>query len=131
MITRHLPWNELLHEVVEYQGILYLAGIVAEDLTVDMTGQASDCMAQLERLLRAHGSDLGHVLQVTIYIADLAEKAAFDAVWRRTFPPAALPARAGIGVADLGPGVKVEIVAIAAKRGTPARAATASDVVSS
>ena len=114
MIKRTLPFGDMLHEVVEHAGVLYLAGIVADDISGDMTAQAVDCMGQLKRLLEMHGSSLTHVLQVTIYIADLSEKPAFDEVWKRTFAPAKWPARAGIGVADLGSGVRVEIVATAA-----------------
>lgn len=115
MIKRTLPYAAMLHEVVEHQGTLYLAGIVSEDLTLDMTGQAKDCMRQLATLLTAHGSSMAHVLQATIYIADLAQKPAFDAVWKASFAEGTWPARAGIGVGSLGKDVLVEFVVTAAK----------------
>lgn len=115
MIKRTLPYAEMLHEVVEHNGVLYLAGIVSEDLSLDMKGQAEDCMRQLRTLLGAHGSSMSQVLQATIYIADLAEKAAFDAVWKASFAEGQWPARAGIGAGGLGKDVKVEIVVTAAK----------------
>lgn len=114
-ITRTLPWGGMGHEVVVHNGVLYLGGIVADVLAPDMTAQAEDCLDQLKRLLENHGSSLAHVLQCTIYIADLTEKPAFDAVWVGTFAAAQMPARAGIGVGSLGAGVKVELVVIAAK----------------
>lgn len=114
-IVRHAPWAGMLHEVVAHHGTLYLSGIVSEDLSLDMTGQAEDCLRQLETLLKAHGSGLDKVLQASIYIADMAEKPKFDVVWKQRFAAAHLPARAGIGVADLGPKVLVEIVVIAAQ----------------
>ena len=46
-IKRSAPYGGILHEVVEHNGTLYLAGIVSEDLSVDMTGQAEDVMRQL------------------------------------------------------------------------------------
>jgi enamine deaminase RidA (YjgF/YER057c/UK114 family) len=55
-------------------------------------------------------------LQVTIYMTSLKEKADFNAAWKAHFAEAHLPARAAIGVADLGPGVKLEITAIAARQ---------------
>lgn len=115
MIQRTLPYGDILHEVVAHNGVLYLAGIVAEDLALDMAGQARDCLGQLERLLTGHGSDLTRVLQATIYFADLTDKPAFDAVWSATFGVAHLPARAGIGVGTLGPRVKLELVVTAAQ----------------
>jgi enamine deaminase RidA (YjgF/YER057c/UK114 family) len=115
-ITRHAAWAGLLHEVVAHNDTLYLSGIVAEDLSLDMTGQAEDCLRQLETVLKAHGSDLDHVLHASIYIADMAQKPKFDAVWTRRFAARNLPARAGVGVADLGTKVLVEIVIIAARK---------------
>jgi len=57
------------------------------------------------------------VLQVTICITNLAEKTDFNRVWKAYFKEVNLPARAVIGVADLGPGVKLELVATAAVDG--------------
>lgn len=115
MIKRSAPYAGLLHEVVEHNGTLYLAGLVSEDLSLDITGQSEDVMRQLDTLLKAHGSDLHHVLQATIYFSDLGLKPGFDAVWKRWLGADHLPARAGIGVADLGPRVLLEMVVIAAK----------------
>nr|WP_249787293.1 MULTISPECIES: RidA family protein [unclassified Bradyrhizobium] len=116
VITRSLPYEGLLHEIVEHNGVLYLGGIVPEDAGLDMAGQAEDVLRQLRTLLEGAGSDLSCVLQVTIFVADLTEKAAFNQVWKRYFTAEHLPARAAIGVADLGPGVKLELTAIAARR---------------
>ncbi|WP_456726273.1 Rid family hydrolase [Bradyrhizobium sp. USDA 3397] len=85
MITRSLPYEGLLHEIVEHNGVLYLGGIVPEDAGLDMAGQAEDVLRQLKILLEGAGSDLSCVLQVTIFMADLTEKAAFNQVWKRYF----------------------------------------------
>jgi enamine deaminase RidA (YjgF/YER057c/UK114 family) len=116
MIKRVLPYEGLLHEVVEHHGVLYIGGIVPEDTSLDMSGQANDVLGQLTQLLKTLGSDLSNVLQVTIYMTSLKEKAEFNAAWKAHFAEAHLPARAAIGVADLGPGVKLEITAIAARQ---------------
>lgn len=114
-IKRSAPYGGILHEVVEHNATLYLAGIVSEDLSLDMTGQAEDVMRQLTQLLKANGSDLSRVLQATIYFADLGLKPAFDVVWKRHIADGHMPARAGIGVADLGANVLLEMVVTAAK----------------
>ena len=59
-------------------------------------------------LPRAAGNDLRN---------DLAEKPDFNRVWKAHFKEVNLPARAMIGVADLGTGVKLELVATAAVDG--------------
>ena len=115
MIQRIFPYEGLLHEVVEHGGVLYIGGIVAEDTSLGMSGQANDVLGQLSRLLKTLGSDLANVLQVTIFVTKLSEKAEFNAAWKAHFTEAHLPARAVVGVADLGPGVKLEMTAIAAR----------------
>ncbi len=115
MIKRISPYEGLLHEVVEQNDVLYIGGIVAEDTSLDMAGQANDVLGQLSRLLTTLGSDLSKVLQTTIFVTDLGEKPALNAAWKSYFAEAHLPARATIGVADLGKGVKLEMTAIAAR----------------
>jgi enamine deaminase RidA (YjgF/YER057c/UK114 family) len=117
MIKRLLPWDGLGHEVVAHGGVLYIGGIVAEDTSLDMAGQADDVLRQLGKLLAAGGSSIARVLQVTIFVTDLSEKPDFNRAWKAHFKDANLPARATIGVADLGPGVKLELVATAAVDG--------------
>jgi enamine deaminase RidA (YjgF/YER057c/UK114 family) len=114
MIKRLLPWDGLGHEVVANGGLLHIGGVVAEDTSLDMAGQADDVLRQLAKLLTAGGSSMGRVLQVTIYATNLSEKPDFNRVWKEHFKEVNLPARAMIGVADLGPGVKLELVATAA-----------------
>jgi len=115
MIERLLPWDELGHEVVAHGDVLYIGGVIAEDTSLDMAGQADDVLRQLAKLLAAGGSTMARVLQVTVFITNLAEKTDFNRVWKVHFKQVNVPARAVIGVADLGPGVKLELVATAAK----------------
>jgi len=116
MIKRTSSYGGILHEVVEHNGTLYLSGLVADTLTPDIKAQTEDIMRQLQTLLRANGSDVDRVLQATVYLSDLSLKDGFNAVWKKTFAEAHLPARAAIGVADLGKDVLVEMVLITAKR---------------
>ncbi|ETR76595.1 endoribonuclease L-PSP [Afipia sp. P52-10] len=116
MITRHEP-SSILHGVVRHGNTLYLAGVVAEDLSQDMAGQAAQVFAEIDELLNKHGSDKEHILAATIYVTDIAEKAAMNPVWTKWLPSHALPARATIGINDLGPGVKIEVVVTAAVKG--------------
>lgn len=115
MIKRTSSYGGILHEVVEHNGTLYLSGLVADTLAPDIRSQTEDIMRQLQTLLRANGSDVDRVLQATVYLSDLSLKTGFNEVWQKTFAAANLPARAAIGVADLGKGVLVEMVVIAAK----------------
>ncbi len=114
MITRFGPYEGLLHEVVAHNGVLYFGGMVSEDLSLDMTGQARDVFRQLEALLAAHGSDRTKILSALIFVSDLDLKQAFNAEWKRYFDPAHLPGRATVMAGGLGEGVLLEIVFTAA-----------------
>ena len=114
MITRTGPYAGLLHEVVEYKGVLYFGGVVAEDLTLDIAGQTTDMLRQVDQLLAVHGSDRTRILSVLLFIPDLALRPALNEIWKDWFAAEHLPARASIGVGDLGPGVLLEGVFTAA-----------------
>jgi enamine deaminase RidA (YjgF/YER057c/UK114 family) len=113
-ITR-VGFYEVLHEVVAHGNTLYLGGIVAEDLSGGMAGQTEDVMQQMQALLEGNGSSLDRILSATIFVTDLMLKPAMNEVWLRYLPAHAIPARATVGVADLGPGVLIEVTAIAAR----------------
>jgi 2-iminobutanoate/2-iminopropanoate deaminase len=73
--------------------------------------QARLTIDNLEGILQAAGSGLDRLVKATIYLADLADWAAVDAVWRERvdgIPPARAAVRA-----DLLAGMLVEIDAIA------------------
>ncbi len=115
MVKRSGPHAGILHEVVEHNGTLYLAGVVAEDLSKDMTGQAKSVFDQIDALLKEHGSSKDKLLTALIFITDMKEKPAMNAVWKAWLAPANLPTRATIGVNDLEPNVRIEVVVTAAK----------------
>jgi len=47
---------DVLHEVVEHNGILYIGGIVADDPTLDMAGQTTQALRYLSQLLKERRS---------------------------------------------------------------------------
>ena len=110
-IERSDAYAGLMHLAVAHGDTVYLAGIVPDDLGADMEGQARDVLRQLDEAAAAHGLDRSRVLTATIFVTDMSEKPAMNRVWQEFFDPAHLPARATIGVADLGPGVRLEMVA--------------------
>ncbi len=48
-IKRTGEFGGLLHEVVEHGDMIYFAGLVSEDLKLDMAGQTKDVLNQLEK----------------------------------------------------------------------------------
>jgi enamine deaminase RidA (YjgF/YER057c/UK114 family) len=115
MVKRSGRYADILHEVVEHNGTLYLAGVVAEDLSADMAGQARSVFGQIDQLLSEHGSSKAQLLTALIFITDMKDKPAMNQAWKRWLAPADLPTRATIGVSDLEPNVRIEVVVTAAK----------------
>jgi enamine deaminase RidA (YjgF/YER057c/UK114 family) len=112
-IQRIRPGKRLAEAVV-YGPTIYLAGQVASDPGLDITGQTRDVLAQIDRLLADNGSNRSQLLSVTIYLADMADFAAMNAVWDAWVPPENLPARATVEARLARPEYRVEMQAIAA-----------------
>jgi enamine deaminase RidA (YjgF/YER057c/UK114 family) len=108
---------DVLHEVVEHNGILHIGGIVADDPTLDMAGQTTQALESLARLLEEHGSGVDHILQILVFITDMSKKPEMNRAWKAFFKdPSVLPARATLGISAIEEGVLIEIVTTAAKR---------------
>ncbi|MFV2946406.1 RidA family protein, partial [Pseudomonas japonica] len=81
----------------------------------DITAQSECTLQALKVALEKAGSSMDRVLHLTIYLTDMAERAAFNEVYQRFFS-SPWPVRAAVGVAELAvEGMKVEVTAMAAK----------------
>jgi len=79
----------------------------------DIESQTAQALRNLEAILEAAGSSLGHVLRCGVFLVDMREFAAMNAVYARIFGNYR-PARTTVQVAGLPvPGLRVEIDAIA------------------
>jgi 2-iminobutanoate/2-iminopropanoate deaminase len=74
--------------------------------------QTEQVFNNLEAVLYAAGSSLARVVSVTVFMTDLAEFAAMNAVFARRFGEHR-PARSTVQVAALPIGARVEIAAVA------------------
>jgi 2-iminobutanoate/2-iminopropanoate deaminase len=108
-------------QAIVHQGVVYVAGQLAIDPARpdrppgDIRSQTGQVLENLSAILQAAGSDLGHLLQVTIYVTDLDLWGEVNAVFAARLG-AHRPARAVVPVAALHRGFLVEIQAIAAIR---------------
>lgn len=102
-----------LSDATEYNGVIYLAGQVAEDLNAGMRAQTADALRQIDALLAKCGSSKSRILSATIYVTDMALKPEMDAAWMAWVDQSRPPARATVE-ARLGANVLVEITLMAA-----------------
>jgi enamine deaminase RidA (YjgF/YER057c/UK114 family) len=93
--------------------LVYLAGQVAEDPNADITAQTRSVLAQIARLLGEAASDKTRMLSTTIYLADMADYAAMNAVWDAWVPKGEPPARATVEARLANPAYRVEMQVVA------------------
>ena len=98
---------------VVHNDVIYLVEVPA-NLDADVTGQTENLLASIERLLAQAGSDKSRLLMVTIYLADMADYAAMNAVWDAWLPDGSAPSRACVQARLANPEFRVEMVLTAA-----------------
>lgn len=103
-----------MSEMVVHNGTVYLAGQIADDAAADITGQTQQVLAAVDALLARAGSDKSRLLRAEIFLADLGDFDAMNAVWQSWVVPGHTPARATVQAALANPRWKVEIVVTAA-----------------
>jgi enamine deaminase RidA (YjgF/YER057c/UK114 family) len=94
--------------------LVYLAGQVAEERKADITLQTRSVLAQIDRLLGEAGTDKTKILSATIYLADMSDYQAMNAVWDQWVPAGETPARATVEAKLAHPDYRVEMQVVAA-----------------
>jgi enamine deaminase RidA (YjgF/YER057c/UK114 family) len=113
-ITRH-GTGPRMSEAVAYNGILWVAGQVGQP-GASVADQTRQCLAEVDRILAAAGTDKTRILSAQIWLADMATFSQMNAVWDAWVPQGHTPARA-TGEAKLAtPEYKVEVIVTAALR---------------
>ena len=105
-----------MSDVAVHNGVVYLAGQVADDTSKDVKGQTAQVLATIDRLLADAGTDKTRMLQVQIFLSDIANFAAMNEVWDAWVPQGHTPPRATIESRLATPAYLVEIKVIDAAR---------------
>ncbi len=103
-----------MSQAVVCNGMVFLAGQVAEDTSQDATGQTRQILAAIDKLLAEAGSDKSRLLSAQIFLTDMSDFAAMNKVWESWVAAGQTPARATVQAALAKPQYKVEIVVAAA-----------------
>lgn len=100
--------------------MIFVAGQIAIDprigdivYTDDVKKQTEQVMANLQAILTASGASFANVVKTTVFLADMNDFAAVNAVYAKYFPEETAPARACVQVSRLPKDVLVEIDCIA------------------
>ena len=103
-----------LSEMAIHNGVVYLAGQVAEDATQGIAGQTQQVLAEIDALLAHAGSDKAKILRAEIFLKDLQDFEAMNRVWDAWVPAGDAPPRATVQAHLARPGWLIEIVVTAA-----------------
>lgn len=101
-------------EAALFNNVVYLGGMVPERGDTDIRGQTDDVLQQVQARLEQAGSDKSRLLQVQIFLADIQDITAMNAVWDTWVVPGHAPPRATVQAALAHPGYRIEVVATAA-----------------
>lgn len=111
------PYNQA---IVASGQMVFVAGQIALDPTTgtivgegDVAAQTERSLTSLKAILEAAGATLQDVVKTTVFLADMNDFSAMNAVYAQYFDEATAPARVCVEVARLPKDVRVEIDCIA------------------
>ena len=114
MIERFEQSNRM-SQAVSAGGFVFLAGQVAPDPVPSVAAQTEQILARIDALLESAGSDRTQLVSVSVWLADIGQFNAFNAVWDNWVASGQSPARATVEARLAAPAYLVEIAAIAFK----------------
>lgn len=110
------PYNQAIKASGE---LIFVAGQIALDANTDMivgedvATQTQQVIANIKAILTSAGANLQNVVKTTVFLADMNDFAAMNAVYANYFAAETAPARACVEVSRLPKNVLVEIDCIA------------------
>lgn len=111
------PYNQA---IVATGSMMFVAGQIPLDPQTgqlvggeDIAAQTEQAIANLIAILEAGGATLASVVKTSVFLKDMNDFAAMNAVYAKYFDEASAPARACVEVARLPKDVRVEIECIA------------------
>lgn len=94
-------------------GMVYLAGQVADDKTLDIGGQTRQVLQKIDDLLAQAGTTRDRLVTAQIWLASMSDFAGLNAVWDAWVVPGEAPTRCCGQVELADPAFRVEIVVTA------------------
>ncbi len=109
------PYSQAIDcgDIVFCSGAIPLDPVSGEIVPGGVAEQTKQVMANVDAVLRAANCTFANVVKTTIYLIDMSEFAAVNAVYGEAFAAATPPARSTVAVAALPRGSRVEIEVIA------------------
>jgi enamine deaminase RidA (YjgF/YER057c/UK114 family) len=113
MVERFAP-GPRMSRVVKHSGVAHLAGMTAEDASLDFAGQIKQVLDKADAALALAGTSRSNLLTATIWLSDMSYFAEMNAIWEKWIDPRNPPARATAECKLARPTLLVEILFTAA-----------------
>ena len=97
-----------MSSAVVHGNTVYLAGLTADDRTLDVKGQTKQILDKIDKFLAQAGTDKSKLLSANTW-------SQMNEVWDAWVAPGCTPARATVEARLAAPGLSVEIMVQAAK----------------
>ena len=112
MEIKRMLSNQRMSGMVEYNGVIYFAGLVSQKET--FTEQLKDVLNNFTDRLEQAGSDKSRLLSALVILKDMADFAEFNEIWEAWIDGYGPPGRATFKGDLARPEVLVEIIFTAA-----------------
>lgn len=104
-------------QAIEVNGLIYTSGMIpvipeTGEIVEGIEAQAKQALTNVKNLLESAGSSMDKVIKTTVFIKDMNDFAAVNAVYA-TFFSGAFPSRSCVEVARLPKDVLIEVEAVA------------------
>ncbi|TYL47786.1 RidA family protein [Marinomonas sp. IMCC 4694] len=106
--------GQRMSRIVKHNETVYLCGQVGADANTDIAEQTKTMLDKVDVLLDQAGSDKSYILSATIYLRDMKDFTAMNAVWDTWIPQGHAPARACVEARLARAELLVEISVVAA-----------------
>jgi len=114
MTIERIESTERMSRIVKHNGTVYLCGQTAGSAEWDISEQTQRCLDKVDALLEKAGSHRDRILSTTIYIRDMKDFTAMNAVWDAWVANGEKPARACVEARMARPEILVEFSVMAA-----------------
>jgi enamine deaminase RidA (YjgF/YER057c/UK114 family) len=98
-----------------HEGVVRLAGQIAEDPSKDVTAQTEEVLATIDALLHEAGSSKHRILSAQIFLANMGDFDKMNVAWDAWVSQSDPPPRATVEARLASPACLVEIVVTAAQ----------------
>ena len=113
-IVRHRP-AKILSGAVEANGMVYVAGTVADKRPASVKAQTEEILGRIDALLAQAGSHKSKIVSAQIWLADIRTREEMNQAWIAWVDANNLPARACVEAKLATADLLVEIAVIATK----------------